>query len=361
MNSKTTSDLSKFSFKKALSRLTNRLAIKLLCLLMSFLLFLFVRYQKEYTKDYVTKINIKNIPSRLLIANDVPENITITLKGFKDNIYELPTEFSAYIDLTNAAIGSNMYSVNLAGDIDYSKMNITVNPSEIPIILDELSYKTVPIKVPTIGMAAYGLTIDKITINPSNTIISGPKTLISSINEIKTFNVDITDKYMDYSSISRIHLPRNIKSDVSRVNVNIIFNKNLDRAEFNDLAINIDNLNGNFKINDNNPLVINKIVLEANKIMLANLSADDIKLYIDLEEITNVGIYSNVSVEAKIPAHTRLIQIEPSFLDIEIIEKDITDNSITNSNNNIKNKENINNETITNENSLTNENTLTNE
>ena len=323
MSSKTTSDLSKFSFKKALSRLTNRLAIKLLCLLMSFLLFLFVRYQKEYTKDYVTKINIKNIPSRLLIANDVPENITITLKGFKDNIYELPTEFSAYIDLTNAAIGSNMYSVNLAGDIDYSKMNITVNPSEIPIILDELSYKTVPIKVPTIGMAAYGLTIDKITINPSNTIISGPKTLISSINEIKTFNVDITDKYMDYSSISRIHLPRNIKSDVSRVNVNIIFNKNL---------------NGNFKINDNNPLVINKIVLEANKIMLANLSADDIKLYIDLEEITNVGIYSNVSVEAKIPAHTRLIQIEPSFLDIEIIEKDITDNSITNSNNNIKNK-----------------------
>ena len=132
-------------------------------------------------------------------------------------------------------------------------------------------------------------------------------------------------------------------------------NKNLDRAEFNDLAINIDNLNGNFKINDNNPLVINKIVLEANKIMLANLSADDIKLYIDLEEITNVGIYSNVSVEAKIPAHTRLIQIEPSFLDIEIIEKDITDNSITNSNNNIKNKENINNETITNENTLTNE------
>ena len=347
MSSKTTSDLSKFSFKKALSRLTNRLAIKLLCLLMSFLLFLFVRYQKEYTKDYVTKINIKNIPSRLLIANDVPENITITLKGFKDNIYELPTEFSAYMDLTNAAIGS--------------KMNITVNPSEIPIILDELSYKTVPIKVPTIGMAAYGLTIDKITINPSNTIISGPKTLISSINEIRTFNVDITDKYMDYSSISRIHLPRNIKSDVSRVNVNIIFNKNLDRAEFNDLAINIDNLNGNFKINDNNPLVINKIVLEANKIMLANLSADDIKLYIDLEEITNVGIYSNVSVEAKIPAHTRLIQIEPSFLDIEIIEKDITDNSITNSNNNIKNKENINNETITNENSLTNENTLTNE
>ena len=334
MSNKKTADLSKFSFKKALAIITNRFGIKLLCLLMSFLLFLFVRYQKEYTKDYVTKIEIKNIPSRLLIANDVPENITITLKGFKDNIYELPTEFSAYIDLTNASIGSNMYEVNLAGDIDYSKMNITVNPSEIPIILDELSYKTVPIKVPTVGTVAYGLTIDNIIINPSNTIISGPKTLISSIDEIRTYNVDITDKYLDYSSISRIHLPRNIKSDVSRVNINIIFNKNLRRAEFNNLAISIDNLNGKFKINDHDPLIIDKVILEANKVMLDNLSPNDIKLYIDLKEMTNIGMYSNVAVEAKIPIYSKLIEIEPSFFDIEIIERDINDNIEINTNTN---------------------------
>lgn len=332
MSSKKTSDLSKFSFKKTLARITNRLGIKLLCLLMSFLLFLFVRYQKEYTKDYVTKIEIKNIPSRLLIANDIPESITITLKGFKDNIYELPTEFSAYIDLTNASIGSNMYDVNLAGDIDYSKMNITVNPNKIPIILDELSYKTVPIKVPTIGTAAYGLTIDNIIINPSNTIISGPKALISSIDEVKTYNVDIADKYLDYSSISRIHLPRNIKSDVSRVNVNIIFNKNLDKIEFTNVAISIDNLNGKFKINDHNPLIIDKVVLEANKVMLANLSLDDIKLYIDLQDMTNVGIYSNVSVEANVPIYTKLIDIEPSFFDIEIIEREISESNADKSN-----------------------------
>ena len=332
MKNKKTSDLSKFSFKKTLSRLTNRLGIKLLCLLMSFLLFLFVRYQKEYTKDYVTKINIKNIPSRLLIANDIPENITITLKGFKDNIYELPTEFSTYIDLTNSVIGSNMYEVLLAGDIDYSKMNITVNPSEIPIILDELAYKTVPIKVPTVGKSAYGLKIDNIKVNPSNTIISGPKTLVSSIDEIKTYNIYITDKYLDYSAISRVHLPRNIKSDVSRVNVNIIFDKNLGKVEFNNIAIKIDNLNEKFQIKDNNPLIINKIILEANKIMMSNLSPDDIRLYLDLTELTNTGMYSNISIEANIPVNTRLIEIEPSFFDIEIIEREIKDNDTANTN-----------------------------
>ncbi|ASJ20830.1 hypothetical protein BHAMNSH16_03875 [Brachyspira hampsonii] len=338
MKSKKTSNLSKFNFKKILARITNRLGIKLLCLLMSFLLFLFVRYQKEYTKDYVTKIEIKNTPSRLLIENDVPENITITLKGFKDNIYELPTEFSAYIDLTNAVIGSNMYEVLLEGDIDYSKMNITVNPSQIPIVLDELSYKTVPIKVPIIGKTSYGLTIDDIKVNPSNTIISGPKTLVSSIDEINTYNVDITGKYLDYSTISRINLPINIKSDVSRVNVSIIFNRNLEKIEFNNIAIKIDNLDGKFKINNANPLIINKISLEANKVMLSNLSPDDIKLYIDLQELTNAGIYSNISVEANIPEHTRLLKIEPSFFDIEITERDTNESTNEYNLNNVSNE-----------------------
>ena len=329
----------KFDYKKALSHITNRFWIKMLCLLMSFLLFLFVRYQKEYTKDYITKVQIKNIPSRLLIANHVPETITVTLKGFKDNVYELPT-------------------------IDYSKMNISVSPNKIPIVLDELAYKTVPIEVPTIGVASLGLSVDNIIVNPSNTIISGPKTIISAIDEIKTYNLDLTDRYLDYSTISRLNLPKNIKADVSRVNVNVIFNKDVERVEFNDIAINIDNLNSKFNINTDKAFIINKVVLEANKVLLTNVSADDIVLSIDLKDITNAGMYSNISVEANIPIHTKLVKIEPSYFDIEVIDrenasiiKDIETNNIITNNiitNNIITNTVTNNIVITNDNSITN-------
>lgn len=338
MNDKKKLNSKKFDYKKALGHITNRFWIKMLCLLMSFLLFLFVRYQKEYTKDYITKIQIKNTPSRLLIANHIPETITVTLKGFRDNVYEFPTEFSAYIDLTNAAIGSNMYEVYLDGDIDYTKMNISVSPNKIPIVLDELAYKTVPIEVPTVGVASLGLSVDNIIVNPSNTIISGPKTIISAIDEIKTYNIDLTDKYLDYSTISKLNLPKNVKSDVSRVNINVVFNKDVERVEFNDIAINIDNLNSKFNINTDKAFVVNKVVLETNKSLLTDVSANDIILSIDLKDITNAGMYSNVSVEANIPIHTKLVQIEPSYFDIEVIDrenaaiiKDIeTNNIITN-------------------------------
>lgn len=327
MSNKKKLTIKKFNYKKVLSHITNRFWVKLLCLAMSFLLFLFVRYQKEYAKDYVTKIEIRNIPSRLLIANNVQENVTITLKGFKDNVYELPTEFSTYIDLTNASIGSNMYEVYLAGDIDYTKMNITVNPNKIPIVLDELAYKTVPIEASTIGVASLGLSVDDIIVNPSNTIISGPKTLISAIDEIKTYNIDLTDKYLDYSAISRINLPKNIKSDVSRVNVSIIFNKNVERVEFNDIVVSLDNLDSRFNVNSDEGFIVKRVVLEANKSLLTNISANDILLSLDLKDVTNIGVHSNISVEANIPMNTKLIKIEPSYFDIEISAKNDTTNN----------------------------------
>lgn len=324
MNNKKLVKLKESNLKKLLSYITNRFFIKLLCLLMSFLLFLFVRYQKEYSKDYITKMDIRNVPSRLMIANNVPENIRVTLKGFRDNIYDLPTEFQAYIDLTNASIGSNMYEVYLTGNIDYSKMNVIVSPNKIPVILDEIAYKTVPIKASIVGKTSIGVTVGDILLQPSNSIISGPKSIISAINEINTYNIDLSDKYIDYSVISRINLPNNVKSDVSRVNVNVIFNKNLEKKEFNDIAINISNLNSKFKVN--NSLIVKKVVLEADKSLITNISANDLTLYVNLKQMTNAGIYSNVSVEANIPVNTKLIEIEPSFFDIYVEENKVSSN-----------------------------------
>ncbi|MBW5377129.1 hypothetical protein E6A45_00570, partial [Brachyspira pilosicoli] len=187
--------IKKFKHKKLLSYITNRFWIKALCLTMSFMLFLYVRYQQEYNKEYTTKLNIKNLPAKLLIANNIKENITVSVKGFKDNIYELPRDFSAYIDLTNAQIGSNMYKIYLENDADYSSLNISINPNKIPVVLDQLAYKTVPIEVQTVGKASLGLEIENIIINPSNTIISGPKTLISQIDKLYTRTIDLDDKY----------------------------------------------------------------------------------------------------------------------------------------------------------------------
>lgn len=311
------SKIKKFDYKKTVNLITKKFHIKILCLLMAFILFLYVRYQQEFSKDYISKLEIINIPPKLLVANDINENITVTVKGFRDNKHEYPFEFSAYIDLTNAQIGSNMYKVVLAEEMDYKNMNIIITPNRIHVVLDELVYKTVPIKASVIGSASLGLNIEEIKISPSNTIISGPKNLISSIDKIGTVPLDLTDKYLDYATRLKLNLPKNIKSDILTVDANIIFNKDTEKIEFNDIVLNINNLDSRFNIKSENPLVVEKLILEVNKNFADEISKKDLFLYLNLKNITNAGFYSNLSVEANIPTHAKLIQIEPSFFDIE--------------------------------------------
>lgn len=307
----------KFDYKKAYSFITKKFHIKLLCLIMAFILFFYVRYQQEFSKDYIAKLDIINIPSKLLIANNIQENITVTVRGFRDNKHEYPMEFSAYIDLTNAQKGSNFYKVNLSEEREYKTLNIIITPNRIPIVLDELIYKTVPIQAATIGATSLGLNIDDIKVNPTNVIISGPENLVSSINKISTVPLDLTDRYLDFATRLRLNFPKNIKSDVSIVDVNVFFNKDTEKIEFNDIVININNLDSRLNIKSDNPLIVQKLVLEVNKSLITNISENDLSLYLNLKNITNAGVYSNISVEVNIPTYAKLLNIEPSFFDIE--------------------------------------------
>lgn len=307
----------KFDYKKAYSFITKKFHIKLLCLIMAFILFFYVRYQQEFSKDYIAKLDIINIPSKLLIANNIQENITVTVRGFRDNKHEYPMEFSAYIDLTNAQKGSNFYKVNLSEEREYKTLNIIITPNRIPIVLDELIYKTVPIQAATIGATSLGLNIDDIKVNPTNVIISGPENLVSSINKISTVPLDLTDRYLDFATRLRLNFPKNIKSDISIVDVNVFFNKDTEKIEFNDIVININNLDSRLNIKSDNPLIVQKLVLEVNKSLITNISENDLSLYLNLKNITNAGVYSNISVEVNIPTYAKLLNIEPSFFDIE--------------------------------------------
>ena len=82
--------------------------------------------------------------------------------------------------------------------------------------------------------------------------------------------------------------------------------------------ININNLDSRLNIKLDSPLIAQKLVLEVNKNLVTNITESDLSLYLNLKNITNAGIYSNISVEVNIPTYAKLLNIEPSFFDIEI-------------------------------------------
>ena len=101
------------------------------------------------------------------------------------------------------------------------------------------------------------------------------------------------------------------------MDINVIFNKDMEKIEFNDIVVNINNLDSRFNIKLDSPLIVQKLVLEVNKNLITNISQRDLFLYLNLKNITNAGVYSNMSVEVNIPTYAKLLNIEPSFFDIE--------------------------------------------
>lgn len=311
MNNKT----NKFH-KKIVRLFTYNIHIKLLCLLLSFLLFLYVRYQKEYSKDFISKVQVRNKPSNLVIINDIKDTININIKGFRDNIYDIPRSFDSYIDLANAKVGSNNYRVEFDDDIGiYDNLYITVNPNIIAVVLDELYTKEVPIVLKTSSTN----NVSNMTISPSVVKISGAKSIVDSIVSINTEFLDLETHHLDYTTNLKLELYDNIEANINSINVDIVFKKDLKVVEFNDLDLHINNLNSQYSITSPSNLKIDKLVLEYNSIFSNHIiSYTNIFLSLDLSSITNTGYYSNIKVDVKVPEYANIVDVEPLGFDLEV-------------------------------------------
>ncbi len=311
MNNKT----NKFH-KKIVRLFTYNIHIKLLCLLLSFLLFLYVRYQKEYSKDFISKVQVRNKPSNLVIINDIKDTININIKGFRDNIYDIPRSFDSYIDLANAKVGSNNYRVEFDDDIGiYDNLYISVNPNIIAVVLDELYTKEVPIVLKTSSTN----NVSNMTISPSVVKISGAKSIVDSIDSINTEFLDLETHHLDYTTNLKLELYDNIEANINSINVDIVFKKDLKVVEFNDLDLHINNLNSQYSITSPSNLKIDKLVLEYNSIFSNHIIIyTNIFLSLDLSSITNTGYYSNIKVDVKVPEYANIVDVAPLGFDLEV-------------------------------------------
>ncbi len=311
MNNKT----NKFH-KKIVRLFTYNIHIKLLCLLLSFLLFLYVRYQKEYSKDFISKVQVRNKPSNLVIINDIKDTININIKGFRDNIYDIPRSFDSYIDLANAKVGSNNYRVEFDDDIGiYDNLYISVNPNIIAVVLDELYTKEVPIVLKTSSTN----NVSNMTISPSVVKISGAKSIVDSIDSINTEFLYLETHHLDYTTNLKLELYDNIEANINSINVDIVFKKDLKVVEFNDLDLHINNLNSQYSITSPSNLKIDKLVLEYNSIFSNHIiSYTNIFLSLDLSSITNTGYYSNIKVDVKVPEYANIVDVAPLGFDLEV-------------------------------------------
>lgn len=302
--------------------LKKRIIAKAVCFLIATGMFFYVRYEKEDIREYTANVLIKNIPYNMAVLYSNTETVNVIIKGYKEYLAQLPADINVFVDLTNATIGSNIYTINIDNTM-FKNKNIKniIRPRVSTIVLDENTYKNVAIKATTLGEATIGTTLKDIILTPNQALISGPKTIISKIKELEISPIDLNKKTNDFSILSSVVIPKYVKSDINKVNSSVIFTENIIIQEYRDVALNINGLDSRFEISSKEGLWVDKIVIEGSYVLMKSILDKGLEVSINLKDIYEEGTYSNIDVNIEVPPQVRVLSVKPSSFTVMIKER----------------------------------------
>ncbi|OPL13617.1 MAG: hypothetical protein AVO38_02710 [delta proteobacterium ML8_D] len=295
--------------------------LKLLSLGFALLLWFFVVGEQKAEISISVPLEIINIPTDLVISNNVPNNIDVTVYGPRSMIRAMTTKgVLKVIDLKDARIGKTTVhispdSLSLPGAV----RALRIQPSNIEIVLEPLVLSDFPVSPVLKGsVAKYHKVLDT-DVDPPRVVISGPESVIKAMKEINTFPIDLDGASDDFTrevglDIQGIHVSLEEKKKY-RVTVHIVPVQGTRRITH--VPVQIENSESN--------------IMWWPKVVSVTLRGP----MLDIREIKPADIYVGISVsglepgthslepECIVPEEFTLMEIIPQNIKVNIPEKEI--------------------------------------
>ncbi|NIA08812.1 MAG: hypothetical protein GWP10_03365 [Nitrospiraceae bacterium] len=168
--------------------------LKLISLAFALLLWFFVVGEEKAEVSISIPLELVNIPSGLVIANDIPSAINIRVYGPRSMIRALAVQgVLKVIDLRDTAPGNIMVHITPNSlPLPAGVRAMRIEPSNIEIVLEPLLRSNLLIRPVFTGSVVRGYKILKVDVQPSRVVLAGPEKEIKSLKEIKTLPIDLS-------------------------------------------------------------------------------------------------------------------------------------------------------------------------
>lgn len=115
----------------------NNLLLKLIAIFIAFLLWLNINLMQKTTLEFVSFIEIKNIPYGIYVKKIYPEKVIIVLEGSKKNIQNLNiSKIQAYVSGNSLKEGENILNVKIKGNLKNFRV-IAIKPPKVIIYAEK--------------------------------------------------------------------------------------------------------------------------------------------------------------------------------------------------------------------------------
>ena len=157
-----------------------------------------------------TSTNFRSIPLNLRVANDLEvtnspvAGVDIKISGDKSKINQINKEdLLVSLDLSDVQPGERVVSItpeNVSVELPAGVKLDGISPSIIPIKLEKIIERDVPVKAETEGLLAENFEIYNAQPTPSTVRVSGPESFIRPLDSISTEKINVEAKQEDFTA-----------------------------------------------------------------------------------------------------------------------------------------------------------------
>jgi YbbR domain-containing protein len=201
--------------------------LKIVSLIIAVTLWFFVILSGRSEIDMDVPVTVTNVPERFEVT-DYPKTINVGIEGQERLLkYLKPNEIIAVLDISDAKVGRTFYTLSKDNiKLPTSFLVTSINPETVSVKIESQLKKIVNINPHIVGKPEKGFVIVSIKADPESVTLEGPRSMITTIDTIKTEPIDINgiNSSLIYKANLNLSSP-NIKKSVNKVDVNISVEK----------------------------------------------------------------------------------------------------------------------------------------
>ncbi|MDR0597635.1 MAG: hypothetical protein LBG14_03920 [Treponema sp.] len=308
-----------------LARLAENWPPKVISVAMAIVLLVFHRMSLLEERFFSAPLIVET-DSALIPSSPYPGMVRIALRGDANTIYPImEDDIRAYVDLDKytepgtyrAPVQIRKYGTAIRAEA----LEISVDPLELVLTLDERLSKTVSLQANFRGVVESGYELSSYTLEPSHVVLEGPKSMLADVEQLSTEAIELSGRSEDFSAALRILNDEPLF--ILRGNSFTEFRgtvREKQRAEsFENLPIRVEGLDRSFA----GELEINSgsVRIEGGQTIFDRTKSQDIRLYVDCASINAPGDFL-LPVLVFFPHLFTIIRQDPQQVKIHILRRE---------------------------------------
>ncbi len=166
------------------------------------------RREKISERQAVVPLTLTNVPQDLVITNNVPESVSLRLRGALSHELNPSHPIEVVLDLSGAQPGTRTYPIKESEiTLPPNVSVVAIDPPEIELTIERLETKAVPIHPVTEGTPAPGFMLAGVRTVPATLLVQGPQSVLNTLATIQTTPVSIEGAVTSVEAVVQARLP----------------------------------------------------------------------------------------------------------------------------------------------------------